>query len=366
MTLRLSRAELLRRLPLAVVVAGIVFVLLWLLFLAPSSTTKGSLLHNPEGFLKVLLDSITFAGVLFIVASGFTLIFGLMRVVNMAHGAFYLFAGFIAVELQRDFVGGGSGGGLGGGLVPDQVNTGNWVFPLLIAAASIGIVGLVTHQVFLRWNQGQELRQALITIAIAIIVVDQLEDPVGVGKDISWPGTLDGFINLHVAGIQYSIFRLFMLGLAIAIGIALWLWLHRTRTGMIIRAGVDDRQMVSALGVNVQLIFAISFVVGSVLVGIGGGIGGTQFGLQTHTTDAQWLLNSLIVVIIGGMGSLGGAAVGALLYGLVSNFSPVYLPTITSASGTSNCCTEYSIIFTFALLVVVLALRPLGLFGRPA
>jgi branched-chain amino acid transport system permease protein len=157
-----------------------------------------------------------------------------------------------------------------------------------------------------------------------------------------------------------------MLGLALGIGIGLWLWLQKTRTGMIIRAGVDDRAMVSALGINVQLIFALAFFVGSALVGFGGVVGGSQFGLQTHTTDAQWLVNSLVVVIVGGMGSLGGAAVGALLYGLVSNLSPVYLPTITDSAGTSNCCTEYSIIFTFALLVVVLAVRPLGLFGRPA
>jgi branched-chain amino acid transport system permease protein len=355
-----------QRLPLALLLAGVGFVLLWVLFLAPSSTTKGSLLHNPQGFLHVLLDSLTFAGVLFIVASGFTLIFGLMRVVNMAHGAFYLLAGYIAVELQRNFVSGSTGGGLGGGLVPNQVSTGNWVFPLLIATVAIAVLGVATQQLFLRWNQGQELRQALITIALAIIIVDQLENPVGVGKDIAWPGTLDGFINLHVAGIQYSIFRLFMLGLALGIGIGLWLWLQKTRTGMIIRAGVDDRSMVSALGINIQLIFALAFFVGSALVGFGGVVGGSQFGLQTHTTDAQWLVNSLVVVIVGGMGSLGGAAVGALLYGFVSNFSPVYLPTITDSAGTSNCCTEYSIIFTFALLVVVLAVRPLGLFGRPA
>ena len=135
---------------------------------------------------------------------------------------------------------------------------------------------------------------------------------------------------------------------------------------MTIRAGVDDRAMVSALGINIQLVFAIAFLVGAALVGFGGGMGATQFGLQTHTTDAAWLVNSLIVVIIGGMGSLGGAAVGALLYAFVSDFSPVYLPTLTSASGTENCCTEYSAILTFALVVAILAFRPLGLFGRPA
>jgi branched-chain amino acid transport system permease protein len=119
--------------------------------------------------------------------------------------------------------------------------------------------------------------------------------------------------------------------------------------------------MVSALGINVQATFAIAFVVGAALAGFGGVMGGSFAGLQTDTAG-QWLLNSLIVVIIGGMGSLVGAAAGALLYGFVSNFSAIYLPT--TASG--NCCTEYSIVVTFALLALVLAFRPYGLFGRPA
>jgi branched-chain amino acid transport system permease protein len=129
---------------------------------------------------------------------------------------------------------------------------------------------------------------------------------------------------------------------------------------MVIRAGVDDRHMVSALGINIQLAFAIAFVVGAALAGFGGAMGGAQFNLAPGV-DGQWLLNSLIVVIIGGMGSLGGAAIGAALYGFVFNFSAAYLPTTST-----NCCTEYSVVFTFALLVAVLAARPHGLFGRPA
>ena len=125
---------------------------------------------------------------------------------------------------------------------------------------------------------------------------------------------------------------------------------------MVIRAGVDDRQMVSALGINIQLAFAIAFVVGSALAGLGGVIGGS-FASLAPGVDANWLLNSLVVVIIGGMGSLGGAAVGSLLYGLATSFSAAYLP--------SN-YTPYAITFTFVLLAVVLAVRPLGIFGRPA
>ena len=184
------------------------------------------------------------------------------------------------------------------------------------------------QQLFLRWTQGQDLRQALITIAISIILADQmLAHFGGVAKDIAWPRNFDTFTNLHVAGILYTTTRLVILGIAVGIGLLLWLWLKRTRTGMVIRAGVDDRAMVSALGINIQLTFAIAFIVGSALAGLGGVIGGS-FASLAPGVDANWLLYSLVVVIIGGMGSLGGAAIGSLLLGITTNFSAAYLPSI--------------------------------------
>jgi branched-chain amino acid transport system permease protein len=143
------------------------------------------------------------------------------------------------------------------------------------------------------------------------------------------------------------------------IGIGLWLLFKRTRYGKIVRAGVDDRDMVSALGINVQLVFAGAFFIGAMLAGYGGVLGGTMLSLQPGE-DTAFLLNSLIVVIIGGMGSLGGAAIGALALGLIDSWADVYL-----VFGDHD-LTNYSILLTFALLVVVLAVRPLGLFGRPA
>jgi branched-chain amino acid transport system permease protein len=178
----------------------------------------------------------------------------------------------------------------------------------------------------------------------------------GVAEDIAWPRNFDTFTHVHVAGIQYTTTRLVILAIAVGIGLLLWVWLKRTRTGMVIRAGVDDRAMVSALGINIQLTFALAFVVGSALAGLGGIIGGS-FASLAPGVDANWLLYSLVVVIIGGMGSLGGAAIGALLLGFTSNFSAAYLP---------SSYTYYSIIFTFVLVAFVLAIRPLGLFGRPA
>jgi branched-chain amino acid transport system permease protein len=255
------------------------------------------------------------------------------------------------------------------------VNTWEWLVPLVVAAPCIAVVGLVTQQAFLRWNQGQDLRQALITIAISVIVADQIiahfprsvgvsAQPFG-GNQVSltWPGWTSNFVNLHIWGVQYSVARLFMLGIGVAVGVALWLWLYRTRTGMVIRAGVDDQKMTSALGINIQMTFAIAFVVGSALAALGAVVWGSQAGLVSGN-DGQWLLNSLVVVIVGGMGSIFGAAAGAILFATVQNFTASYLP-VTGDLSSSNCCTQYSIVFTFILIALVLAFRPQGLFGRP-
>ncbi len=309
---------------------------------------------DPTTFFSTLLDAITVGALYFVVASGFTLVFGLMRVVNMAHGSLYLVAAYVAINIQRRIITGS----------PDitissqQVSIVNWFVVLLIAALIAGALGLAMQQLFLRWNQGQDLRQALITIAISVIVADQVvvHTGGGVAEDMSFPGRINQFVDLHVKGFSYSGARLFILGLALVIGLSLWVWLKRTRTGMVIRAGVDDRAMVAALGVNIQRTFMIAFFVGSALAGMGAVIGTSQTAVA-NGTDGIWLLNSLVVVIIGGMGSLGGAAIGSMLYGIIGTFSAAYLPADN---------TQYAVIFTFVLLAIVLAVRPYGIFGRPA
>jgi branched-chain amino acid transport system permease protein len=334
-----------------VVLAAVVVV--WLL-------VKGS--EDWRQFAVVTLNGITLAALFFVVASGFTLIFGLMRVVNMAHGSLYLLGGYLALEMQDAWF---KEEATGLNLSLSAAGTGDynlvsWVVPLLLATAIIGVIGVLLQQVFLRWNQGQDLRQALITIALSVIFADQMLAAFGgISKDIQTPTDWPESITLP-GDVTFGFFRgVVVFGAAVLVGLGLWWLITRTRFGKIVRAGVDDRDMVSALGINVQLVFAAAFFLGAMLAGLGGVLGGTMISLAPGE-DTSFLLNSLIVVIIGGMGSLGGAAIGALALGLVDAYADVYL-----VFGDTD-LTNYSILVTFGLLVAVLAVRPLGLFGRPA
>ena len=182
------------------------------------TTNTGSAIDDPGAFIATVLDGLTFAGLLFIVASGFSLIFGLMRVVNMAHGSFYLLGGYIAYEVQQRMTGSGLS------IRPNEVNTLEWVVPWLVAMLFIGIFGLAVQQLLLRWNQGQDLRQALITIAVSVIIADQViahfprTVPLGTQKfggnavSLTWPGWTSRLVDLHVAGVSYSLARFTMLG----------------------------------------------------------------------------------------------------------------------------------------------------------
>jgi branched-chain amino acid transport system permease protein len=312
-------------------------------------------------FVIVTLNGVTLAALYFVVASGFTLIFGLMRVVNMAHGSLYLLGGYLALEMQDAWFKEDTGLGLSlSGATDADYSFIAWFFPLVLATILIGVIGVLLQQVFLRWNQGQDLRQALITIALSVIIADQMLAAFGgISKDVAAPTAWPTSVLLP-GDVRFGFFRgVIVLGSALLIGVLLFLVIKRTRFGKIVRAGVDDRDMVSALGINVNLVFAGAFFIGALLAGFGGVLGGTMISLAPGQ-DTAFLLNSLIVVIIGGMGSLGGAAIGALALGLVDSYADVYLVF----GGTD--LTNYSIIVTFALLVGVLAVRPLGLFGRPA
>jgi branched-chain amino acid transport system permease protein len=284
--------------------------------------------------LTVLLNGVTLAALYFIVASGFTLIFGLMRTTNMAHGSMYVLGAYAGVSFVSI--------------------TGDWLTGLIAGFVGVALVGIVIHVGLLARMAGQDLRQALVTIGLAIIIADLLLAHYGgIAYLIPPPTWASGSVDIGwVVGGSYSAFRLFMIVVAVGVGTGLWLILNRTRIGMYIRAGIDDRDMLSALGVNVSRVFLFVFALGAGLAGFSGVLGATGLSI-TPSEDGRYLLSSLVVVIVGGMGSLGGAAIGALIIGMAEQIGLFYAPT-------------YSIFLTFVIMAGVLAVRPQGLLGRPA
>ncbi|MDE0057603.1 MAG: branched-chain amino acid ABC transporter permease [Defluviicoccus sp.] len=313
--------------------------LLWLIF----AVWPGWLIDaigRKKTFVNTLLNGITLGGLYFLVASGFTLVFGLMRNVNLAHGSMYLLGGYIGYEVAEA--------------------TGSWFFGLAVAFLVIAVSGILLQVAIFRRMEGDELRQTLVTIGISIIAADlMLAVWTGTTYQFDTPEGLYGAVVLPVISvvkssgapvfIKYPMYRLTVLGVAVAVGIGLWIFLNRTRVGMMIRAGVNDREMLAASGVNVQLVFALVFAIGAGLAGFAGVVGGTALSIAPGE-DIRYLLASLVVVIVGGLGSVTGAAIGALLIGLAEQFGLAYFPT-------------YAVVLTFVIMVGVLAIRPQGIMG---
>ncbi|MEY2953148.1 MAG: hypothetical protein RLZZ401_1235 [Pseudomonadota bacterium] len=299
----------------------------WLL-IGGALVTVG-VLHNARLFVLTLLNGITLAALYFLVASGFTLIFGLMRNVNLAHGSLYLLGAYIGYSVGQF--------------------TGSWTLAVVAGFMVAALVGVLMQVLVFRRMEGQELRQTLVTIGLSIVMADLfLWVWGGDTYQFDAPEWMSGRMPMPFVSV-YPTFRVLLLVAAVVIGVLLWLLLNRTRIGMMIRAGVDDRQMLAASGVNVQRIFGVTFAIGAGLAGLGGVIGGTALSISPGE-DVRYLLASLVVVIVGGIGSVPGAAVGALLIGLAETFGLAYTPT-------------YGVVFTFVLLVLALAFRPDGLMG---
>jgi branched-chain amino acid transport system permease protein len=276
-----------------------------------------------------LLNGLTFAALLFVVASGFTLIFGLLRIVNLAHGALYLFGGYVGFTLAT--------------------RTGSFVFGGIGAMIAVAAIGFVLDQGLLRFVRGNELRQVLLSLGFAFVLNDlALVIWGGDSFTVPIPQALRG--GMRVFGVFYPSYRLFVLATGIFVFAALWLLLNRTRLGALIRAGVDDAEMVEASGVNIRRVFLVTFLLGSALAGLGGLMGGAFLSLYP-SADAEILVFSLAVVIIGGRGSLVGVGVGSLLVGLLNTLGQVMFP-------------ELAYFVIFGPMAMLLAFRPLGLFGR--
>jgi branched-chain amino acid transport system permease protein len=265
------------------------------------------------------------------VASGFTLIFGLLRIVNLAHGALYLFGGYVGYSIAT--------------------KSGSFVLGGLCAMAAIATIGFVLDQGLLRFVRGNELRQVLLTLGVAFVLND-LALVIWGGDSFTVPIPLVLRGGSRVLGVFYPTYRLFVLVTGMIVFAALWLLLNHTRLGALIRAGVDDAEMVEASGVNIRRVFLITFLLGSALAGLGGLMGGAFLSLYP-SADAEILVFSLAIVIIGGRGSLIGVGVGSLLVGLLNTLGQVMFP-------------ELAYFVIFGPMAVLLAFRPLGLFGRAA
>src|SRR5262245_15700811 len=290
------------------------------------------LADNPKLFLTTALNGLTLGALYFLVASGFTLVFGLMKNVNLAHGSLFLLGGYLGFEVGE--------------------RTGSWLLAVAAGFLAAALFGLGLQAAVFRFMQGEDLRQTLVTIALSIMLADIMLWVWG-GQIYQFdpPQIIFGGTPLPVVD-RYPTYRLVLLATAIAVGALLWWFTGRTRVGMMIRAGVDDRAMLAAAGVNVQVIFAIAFAIGAGLAGFGGVMGGTALSIAPGE-DTRYLLASLIVVIVGGMGSIVGAALGAALIGLAEQFGLAYAPT-------------YGVVFMFVIVVLVRAFRPRGLLGRAA
>lgn len=282
-----------------------------------------------NSFILQTFNGISYAALLFLLASGFTLTFGLMRIVNMAHGAYYLFGGYVGLTVAK--------------------LTGNFGLALLAGGVAAMLLGYVCDRTVIRRVGDDHLAQVLITVGIAYIVGDvSLKIWGGDAQKLPLPLFLRGVIELP-GGIVYPVFRIFLTAIGIAVGVLLWLIYRRTQIGAAIRAGVDDREMVSATGIHVDRLFVIISALASFLAGVSGVLGGA---FLTVFPGAEWeiLVFALVVVIVGGLGSLEGAMIGALIVGLLDAYGRWLAP-------------ELSYFVLFGPMAVLLLFRPRGLFG---
>jgi branched-chain amino acid transport system permease protein len=305
--------------------------------MAPLAARRG----RPRGRQRdagILMDSgvlqaingISFAALLFLLASGFTLSFGLMRVVNMAHGAYYLLGGYIGLSVTR-YTGSFALGILGGGLA---------IIP----------IGYLIDRYLIRRTGENHLAQVLLTVGVAFVMGDiALKIWGGDNLKVPTPIELRGAIELP-GGIIYPTYRLVLILFGLIVSVSLWLLYRKTQIGAVVRAGVDDREIVSAIGINIDRLFVLVSALASFLAGVAGVVGGA---FLTLYPGAEWeiLVYALVVVIFGGLGSLEGAMIGALIVGLLDAYGRWLLP-------------EFSYFVLFGPMAILLLLRPQGLFGR--
>ena len=275
------------------------------------------------------LNSVAFGGLLFLLSSGFSLIFGLMRIPNLAHGAFFMLGAYFGYTLLR-------------------LNLHFWL-AAIAGGLGVGLLGILMERFILRKLAGNEQGQVLVTLGVSFIIADIcLLVWTGDPMPLAAPQALRP--PLRVWGFAFPTYRLVVLAIALVAALALYLLMERTRLGAMIRAGVDDMEMARGVGIPVSRLFTTVFLLGATLAGIGGVLGGPILNAYPGL-DNDMLPLALIVVILGGAGSLLGAFVGSFIVGFIYNFGIALVPDLA-----------YFVLFL--PMVLVLVFLPQGLFGR--
>jgi len=284
---------------------------------------------STEFWIAQSFNGISYGALLFLLASGLSLIFGVMRIVNLAHGSYFMLGGYVGLTVA--------------------LRTQSFTLACLAGAVAVGLIGIGMERLFLRRLRNEVLGQVLLTIGFALIFQDLAlliwgGDP----YTVPIPAVLTGTVRL--GGAVFPIYRIFIVAVAIVVGLSMWLALDRTRAGAMIRAAVDDAEMAQGVGINVPRVSTAVFALGAALAALGGVIGGGFLGVYPGA-DFEVLPYAFVVVIVGGLGSLPGAVAGSLLVGLLDNFGKALFP-------------ELSYFTLFAPMALILALKPTGLFGR--
>ena len=282
------------------------------------------------GAILQAINGISLAALLFLLASGFTLTFGVMRVVNMAHGAYYLLGGYVGLSTVRA--------------------TGSFTLGIVAGGLAIVVLGYCIDRFLIRRTGENHLAQVLLTVGIAFVIGDvALQIWGGDSLKVPIPKFLNGPMELP-GGLVYPAYRFALIFFGVVVGVLLWLLYRKTAIGAVVRAGVDDREQVSATGINVDRLFVLVSALASFLAGMSGVVGG---GFLTLYPGAEWeiLVYALVVVIVGGLGSLEGAMIGALIVGLLDAYGRWLLP-------------EFSYFVLFAPMALLLLVRPQGLYGK--
>jgi len=282
-----------------------------------------------EFWVNQTFNAISYAGLLFLLGGGMTLIFGAMKIVNIAHGIFYMLGGYVGYVVVR--------------------YTGNFYLALLTACVTVAVIGMTLERFLLRELSGQLLRQMLMTMGITLLFQDLLLI-IFKGYPLSLDPPAWCSVSLKLGGYNFYMLRVFMVGAAAIVFVILWWVQEKTRAGAILRATVDNKEVAQGVGINVRLVSMSVFGLGAFLAAFAGVIG-CAFTAIYPGLDFEVLPLAFVVVILGGMGSLKGAVIGSLMVGFIDNFAKALFPELA----------YFSLFFP---MVVILSIKPTGLFGR--